>query len=127
MSRTHLALAWMLVLLAGLSIPGSNLPQVAFELADKVVHVVAFGVLGWLWMRALSGSDLRRAALTLAVGVGFGVATEVYQGLMPIGRSFDPLDAVADAVGVLLAIGGYFLGITKKARPESNPAGFTVS
>ena len=127
MSRTSVALAWMLIVLAALSIPGSTLPQVNFELADKMVHTACFFVLGLLWMRALNGSGWRRAAITLAIGVFFGVASEVYQDLMPINRLFDPFDAVADAVGVLLAVMVDLLVLSKKARAESNPAGFTVS
>lgn len=127
MSRTSVALFWMLIVLTALSIPGSTLPQVNFDLADKVAHAACFFVLGLLWMRALTGAGLRRAVITLTIGVLFGVASEVYQGLMPINRLFDPLDAVADAVGVLLAVVVDLLVLSKKARAESNPAGFTVS
>ncbi len=127
MNRTHLALAWMLVLLVAFSIPSANLPVLTFELADKLEHAVAFFVLGLLWMRALRGSYTRRAAVTLAIGVLFGVATEVYQGVMPIGRLADPLDAVADAVGTGLAVGVALFASGKKAVPDSNRPGFTVS
>lgn len=127
MKPVLLSVGWMLVLLALFSIPSEELPQMDFRWADKIAHAVSFFVLGLLWMRSLSGSWRRRALITLAIGVLYGIGTEFYQGVMPLGRRFDPLDAVADAAGALLAVGASFPWFRKKAHAESNRERFTVS
>lgn len=122
-----LAFGWMLFVLVLLSIPGSSIPPLELGMADKLAHFACFFVIGLLWMRALRGSGLRRALITLAIGVLYGFGTEIYQALMPIGRTFDPYDAVADAAGTLAAIATWFLLRRKKGLAESNSESFTMS
>ena len=40
--------------------------------------------------------------------LGFGVAVEILQGVMGLGRHADPLDLVADLVGVSVAVASYY-------------------
>lgn len=122
-----LSLGWMLVLLALFSIPATELPQIEFQWTDKIAHAVSFFILGLLWMHTLRGAWRRRALITLAIGVLYGIATEFYQGAMPFGRLFDPYDAVANAVGTALALLASGTWERKKARAESNREPFTVS
>ena len=98
MPRT-LALLWTTALLIGLSIPGDQLPEATLLTFDKVIHVLLFAGLGFLWLRAYP----HRAVTVLLLGIAFGLFSEVYQHLMPIERSFSLLDALADAVGIMLA------------------------
>jgi VanZ family protein len=44
-----------------------------------------------------------------AFALAYGVFIEVLQGLLPTGRHSDPLDFVADSLGVVLAVLGYLL------------------
>ena len=50
----------------------------------------------------------RRLAIP-AFALAYGLFIEVLQGLLPTGRHSDPLDFVADSVGVALAVAGYLL------------------
>jgi len=104
-----LAALWTLGVLVALSLPPSSFrgaqPGVG---ADKLVHFVLFAGFGGLWMRALcpplAGDWLqcrRRAGALLVVGILFAVGSEVYQDLLPIRRSGDPYDAVADGAGLV--------------------------
>ena len=96
-----LALAWTLAILVGCSLPGNAIPSSDWLSFDKVLHLTAFVGFGWLWLRAFP-----RAGLTILLsGLLFAVGTEVYQHLMPIGRFFDPFDALADVLGLLLGLG----------------------
>ncbi len=121
------ALAWMLAILAGMSIPASSLPTSALFTADKLLHFGCFFTLTILWQRALTGSWKKRAVLALVIGVAFGAATEVYQGLMPIGRTADVFDLLADTAGCLVGLALYGFFFRQKEKRLSNPAPFTVS
>jgi VanZ family protein len=73
------------------------------------VHGTEYGLLGFLLVRALRGSDTipasaPAAAASVLLGLAVALADELYQSLIP-GRSSDPLDYVADAAGLLLAAG----------------------
>jgi len=89
-----------------LGIPG-NIPE-----SDKVVHLLVYGVLGWLWGRAVKGSWPGASALiTLLSVVAFsglyGSSDEWHQSYVP-GRSADLLDAIVDVCGGTLG-GAAFL------------------
>jgi hypothetical protein len=70
---------------------------------DKVVHGVLFAGFGLLWTRALGVPG--RPVRVLAVGVGLAVLTELGQATSIVDRDADPLDAAADATGLLVGIG----------------------
>jgi len=63
----------------------------------KLAHAFAFGLLWWLWLRAL-GRPLAAAAITLAYAAG----DEWHQSFVD-GRVGTPRDVAIDAVGIALA------------------------
>ena len=89
----------VLVSLVVLFAPASATPSTLPPGVDKAVHLALFAALAWTG---------RRAGLpvpALAVGlIAYAVGSEVLQGLLPIGRSPDPLDVVADTVGVAVGL-----------------------
>lgn len=91
------AIAWTAFMFAGLSTPSSGVPHVGNN--DKIIHALIFIGFGYLWRR--SGLTNRQ---TVIWGAVFAVLTEIYQALMPIGRSGDWEDAFADLVGVLIGL-----------------------
>jgi hypothetical protein len=96
-----LAGAWSAVMFVGCSMPGVTLPETPWLSADKLAHIGLFAVWAVLWRRVWRGRPW-----TVAVwGAAFGVWIEVWQSVAPLGRTGDPLDAVADAVGVALGLG----------------------
>ncbi len=103
MNRTKLlqyaALGWTLIMFIGCSIPGSGLPH-AFTSRDKLLHVGIFLIFGFLWRRLGY-----RAWVVLLAGAAYGMLIEIWQGVMPINRSFDLYDALADTAGTVLGIG----------------------
>lgn len=100
-------LSFSLLILAGSSIPGNQIPT-AFELTpDKLIHCVEYLILGLLIFRWLDLEFTIRSAytlfiLTLLMGSTFGALDENYQRLTP-GRTPDVWDWVLDTVGVLIA------------------------
>lgn len=104
--RLPLAVAWSALIIAVSSIP--SLPRQIPPLFhyDKIFHLIEYGVFAWLWGEALRRSApgfVRRHAwaIVLAGGFLFAAGDELYQGT--VGRSCDPGDWLADAVGITLA------------------------
>ncbi|MEO0557314.1 MAG: VanZ family protein [Bacteroidota bacterium] len=100
MRRVLPAIVLSLAVLALCSIPGTSLPQVRLLTADKLAHLVMFAALGWAWLRAFPD----KVAWVLTGGAAFAVFTEVWQHTLPIGRTGDPADAIADILGLAIAV-----------------------
>jgi len=63
----------------------------------KLAHMAEFGLLWWLWLRAL-GQPQAAAAITLA----YAVSDEFHQSFVS-GRVGSPVDVLIDATGVAIA------------------------
>ena len=97
-ARRALFGALVAVSLVVLFTPASDTPQLMPGL-DKVVH------LGLCAGLALSGRWAGFAAVPLGIGlVAYAGASEVLQGVLPLGRSGDPVDALVDVVGIALGL-----------------------
>jgi hypothetical protein len=101
-----LALVVQLVVLYVPSGPGTPM----FPGGDKVVHVLVFAVPVLLLL--LAGAPPR---IVLAVLGTHAVASELLQGALLPHRSADPLDALADLVGVALGWGLWRLAVRRRA------------
>ena len=80
-----------------LRVPG-DIPE-----SDKVAHLLVYGVLGWLWGRAVKVSWPGGSALIVLFSVVvftgiYGLSDEWHQSYIP-GRSADLLDGVVDMCG----------------------------
>jgi len=86
------------------------MPEQAAEIGwDKIGHVVAFGLMQWVWWRAIHHefkalSVRAQSLLAASVASVLGGVLELYQGALPH-RSADLLDLVADVLGAGLAAG----------------------
>ena len=98
-----LAVTWTLAITVACLLPSQDLPELRFLpfSPDKFVHVGMFVGFGALWLAVAP----RRAVAVAVAGVALGVGIEGLQGLLPVNRSPDPLDALADVVGLALGIG----------------------
>ena len=122
MTPTARAVAWTVLIVVACLVPGSSLPGVTFVpfSVDKWVHVGMFVGFGALWLAACPG----RTWAVVGWGLALAVAIEVWQGALPIGRSPDPFDALADAVGLALGVG---LALAVRRAAEGNDGGGPVS
>lgn len=94
------------------SIPGTQFPDTGLAFyVTYLAHVVIFGAIGfWMygamrargWPRAGTGA---RIGATLALGMLWGVSDELHQEWFVAHRGYDPLDLVADGIGLLLGGG----------------------
>ncbi|MGH8060487.1 MAG: VanZ family protein [Pseudoxanthomonas sp.] len=82
-------------------VPGADLPPMPRNI-DKIEHALAFFVLA---ASAVQLFNPGRALLGAAAGlVLLGVGIEFAQAAFTVDRSADPLDALADSIGVLLGL-----------------------
>jgi VanZ family protein len=88
-----------------------TLPPAPIPFRDKIAHLIEYGILGALAVRAIVGSwpaiGLRRALLWgIVVTVSWGFLDELHQAFVPL-RNADSLDLLADAIGALLGSACY--------------------
>ena len=94
MARWALAVGYTGLLLFLLWSPPTETPPL-FPHDDKVFHALAFSGIGASWWWAT-----HRVRVVAVVGIVMAVGTEVVQGMLPWPRAMDPLDMLADVVGV---------------------------
>lgn len=99
-----LALLWTLLILVACTIPGKDIPSINIVSFDKFAHFSIFAGFGWLWMWALQGTLASRLKWVLVSGIAYAIFTEIYQGFLPFEREPDPLDALANIVGLITAV-----------------------
>lgn len=79
----------------------------AFPLSDKLIHGLTFAgfalVLLWGFRRVLTKRPAAALIAAAAIGILGGILDEVHQVFVPLRRA-DPVDALADAVGVLAVL-----------------------
>jgi VanZ family protein len=105
MRPVYLAMGWGLVAVIIWASVTHNPPQISVQHGDKIGHLLAYaGVMFWFSQLYLH----TRTRLAYAAGfVALGIALEFVQRALGY-RSFEVLDMVADAVGVL---GGWAIAL----------------
>jgi VanZ family protein len=87
--------------------PPEYFPETHIPLADKIVHVLIYGVLGFFFARALTSRyrleviwKRYRGYLVASVllTVLYGISDEYHQSFVP-GRSVEVADVIADTIG----------------------------
>ncbi len=95
--------AWLgtgLLIVGGSLLPVVNVPEVAFQLSDKLQHFIAYLLLGLL---ALGAGYRPKTQITLiALSFFLGILIEFAQPLT--GRYFEFNDIVADGVGLCASL-----------------------
>jgi len=126
-----MALVWTLGVCAALLLPLPDAPGPEdLPGLDKAVHAALFAGLGIFWMRAtrrplLGSTSLSLRTRTLVVGAGcgvFAILTEVGQHVLVSTRTGNSGDALADLVGLALALTAYWI----RGEPDSRAKETTV-
>ena len=98
------------VLFFASSVPGDELPS---HMWDKLAHLLAYAVLGILFLLPLCGGRLLRiqgltAAMAVLLATLYGAFDEVHQAFTP-DRSPDVRDLVADCLGAAVGVAAILL------------------
>lgn len=98
-------LLYCLLIFIQSSFPASeHVPE--FDFSDKLLHMGAYAVLGFLLYRAFSAMDngattVRLIAMSIFLTALYGASDEIHQYFVP-SRSAELLDFAADAIGGIL-------------------------
>jgi len=93
------------------AILGHPLSETTYELLHlairKLAHLTEYGILAWLWFRALRGErssewTLRWSAIAVLIAIVVAATDEWHQSFVPT-RTSSPLDVVIDTCGAVLA------------------------
>ncbi|SFT11582.1 VanZ like family protein [Zhouia amylolytica] len=100
-----IAISWTVLITVSSLLSFKELPSTGIEVSDKVIHGGIYFVFTVLWYLVLVSYIKRNLLLKIGVvSALYGIIIEVFQYLMPYGRSFEPLDIVANCCGILLGI-----------------------
>ena len=88
-----------------------NIPSI--EWMDKVVHFLIFALLAYLYKKAFPKHSIVKELLLLA---GYALLTEIMQEKMQMGRTGDPLDMLADVLGIFAGV--FVFNLTKKTTEK---------
>ena len=110
------ALLWALLILGLCGLPGSAIPELTFLdwlKPDKIVHLVLFGVLSFLLIKGLTGTDASSVftsnpkTFSVIISSIYGVVIELLQEFVFVDRHGDIYDSIADAVGAFIGLWFY--------------------
>ena len=105
--RVGPAVLWTMLVIVLLSLPGSLLPDSSLMEFDKLAHFGLFALGVMLWLRAARPSPAARM-LVVVLSLAFAPASEWYQSMLGGGRTADPMDALADGLGVLAGVAAWY-------------------
>ena len=101
-------IGYWLALFAGTHLPRVPMPNMAGGHNDKILHLVAFAGLSFLlsWAIPTKLTDrFRNVRLAGLSAILYGAFDEITQ--IPVGRTADWLDLIADAIGVVVGLISY--------------------
>jgi len=108
--KYHLpVVVYMIIIFIASSLPEKKLPEIGFEMNDKIIHIGEYFLLYLLFFLSFSNIEkdniISKNLFTFSfiLTVFYGITDELHQALVP-GRSADIFDIVADIFGALLGI-----------------------
>lgn len=91
--------------------PSDDVPKIIIPYLDKLVHTFLFIGFSFLWLASLPRFNQWHLLFYWLISIGFGWLIEIGQGqLQYLGRSFDLVDILADAIGAIIGIVIFYIG-----------------
>jgi len=83
----------------------NRLNPLDFFQADKLLHIMAYGILSFLWMYHLNRKGrLHSVRNSLIISIVFGILLECAQYGFFTGRRFEFLDIIANIMGAVMGV-----------------------
>jgi glycopeptide antibiotics resistance protein len=120
---TYPAFFWAAVILILCAMPGTYVPRLTFLdwlRPDKVVHLIMFGALSFLFIRGFVHQNtfqtlsIHPKMYAILFSIIYGIVIELLQQYIFIWRSGEVFDALADAIGAFIGLWTYNYYIKKK-------------
>ena len=94
------------------SLSRAPLPDLGFDYTDKLAHLVEYGILGVLTVRAFAAFTGKATPTVYIAAIFFGIlfaaSDEFHQSFVP-GRFSDFADGIADSIGTICGAMGYLV------------------
>lgn len=119
------SILWTVVILVLTLLPGNYIPRVGsfwnLFLPDKLIHIFLFSVLVVLlfsgFYKQYPGRGKRYITVkVLAFSIILAIISELLQALLPLGRSGNIYDIIADFAGIILGWLIFFQYLKKKQK-----------
>ncbi|HAV26135.1 MAG TPA: hypothetical protein DCX01_08155 [Bacteroidetes bacterium] len=101
------AIAWTALIASSCLMPASAFKAFTFDSIfqlDKILHLTLYYVFIVLWSLVSKVITVRQKYVLLIVGIAYGVLIEVLQASMPLGRSYELDDIIANTIGCVLGV-----------------------
>ena len=100
-----IAIVYIIALTVASLISIGGVPELGSQMDDKIYHVIAYALLLWVLHNYISTTKSKQPIFVSAsAAVVYGIILEVYQQLMTVSRVSDPLDVIANAIGVAIGV-----------------------
>lgn len=87
-----------------------GVPELGSSMDDKLYHTFAYAILQLVLYNYTSTTQVKnKIALSAGLSILYGIIIEVFQQLFTATRVLDPLDVMANAIGVAIGILAIFL------------------
>lgn len=108
-----LALTFTIALTAISLVSNDGLPYFGTNYEDKIYHLIAYGILCFLWYKVFFSYKIKHAIVLVSIiCIIYGMVIEVLQGQLTMTRDASIMDIVANSLGV--AIVSLILTLRKK-------------
>ncbi|NCP46425.1 MAG: VanZ family protein [Flavobacteriales bacterium] len=114
------ALIWLIIIIVLSGYPGKNLPKAPFDEFDKLVHLIIYAILSFLSIMGFSKqsksfllSKNLQYFSSILFSVFAGGLIELLQQYVFINRYGDWLDFIANSIGSVIGVFGFYF-ISKK-------------
>jgi len=98
-----LAITYTVALAAICLVSNDGLPYFGTNYEDKIYHLLAYGILCFLWYKVLDNKKNKHAiTIALVVSIAFGTIIEVLQGQLTTTRDASIEDIAANIVGATI-------------------------
>ena len=113
-----LAICYTIILTIYSLINIESLPDLGTDYDDKIIHVLAYGLLNFLWYYSSQNLKIVKPVFVVALlSIIYGIILEVLQGQLTFARKLDLIDVLANSIGV--AIVSIFIIVRNKTRVKN--------
>lgn len=93
-----------LLAIIGSLLPPRHIEQITFSVSDKLIHGVYYFLLTLGWLHIFANHSSQKKIYVILSLLLMGALLEYLQALLPIGRSMDSYDLLANTIGIGIGV-----------------------
>lgn len=113
----QLAFGWTLLVFIACLLPSHEIPDIKLPLIDKWVHFLLFAGCSFTWLCSVNYFGVASLVKYWMLSIAMGALIEGLQAAFPtLGRCYELMDIVADAIGGLIGVVMFYLLYSKHLK-----------